>query len=365
MRNPLHSICPYFAMFPESFVQKQLLAYSHPGDKVFDPFCGRGTTIFEGLLNDRNAIGSDINPVAACVAGAKADIPDMIEVFSRIGQLESEFAATASLTPPDHEFFSICYHETTLQQVLYLRKTLKWRTDRVDRFIAAMMLGVLHGESHRTQLCLSNRMPRTISTKPEYSVRWWKTHGLDPPKRDAFEVARKTALFRYAGEIPKLRGRVVLGDSRDASELLMEHKGTVSIVVTSPPYLDTTDYAEDQWLRLWFLGGNDRPQARLYKDDRYTRVDLYWNFLTEVWGGISDLLTNEAIIVIRIGGTLLIKSELYTGVSQSLERGLPGRTLRRLHDGETSTILRRQTNSFRPGTSQGKLEHDFVFSVGV
>jgi DNA modification methylase len=61
-------------MFPESFVQKQLLAYSRPGDKVFDPFCGRGTTILEGLLNDRNAIGSDINPVGACISGAKADI---------------------------------------------------------------------------------------------------------------------------------------------------------------------------------------------------------------------------------------------------------------------------------------------------
>jgi hypothetical protein len=49
-RHPFHSICPYFAMFPEQFVAEQLLKHTVMGDLVFDPFCGRGTTIFESLL---------------------------------------------------------------------------------------------------------------------------------------------------------------------------------------------------------------------------------------------------------------------------------------------------------------------------
>jgi DNA modification methylase len=53
-------------MFPEDFVARQLFAYTRRGDVVFDPFCGRGTTIFESLLNGRRAAGVDINPVAAC-----------------------------------------------------------------------------------------------------------------------------------------------------------------------------------------------------------------------------------------------------------------------------------------------------------
>ena len=36
-RHPFHSICPYFAMFPEQFVEQQLLSYTVPGDVVFDP----------------------------------------------------------------------------------------------------------------------------------------------------------------------------------------------------------------------------------------------------------------------------------------------------------------------------------------
>ena len=38
MRHPLHSICPYFAMFPEYFVERHVLAHTKPGEVVFDPF---------------------------------------------------------------------------------------------------------------------------------------------------------------------------------------------------------------------------------------------------------------------------------------------------------------------------------------
>ncbi len=145
--------------------------------------------------------------------------------------------------------------------------------------------------------------------------------------------------------------------------MLSDHLGTVALVVTSPPYLNTTDYAEDQWLRLWFLGGPDRPSARLHKDDRHTNADQYWEFLKQVWRGSAALLSARATVVVRIGGTILDKGKLFDGVSRTLSEGLCERAVRPLHDGETSSIRKRQTNSFRPGTSSEKVEHDFAFSV--
>lgn len=35
--------------------------------------------------------------------------------------------------------------------------------------------------------------------------------------------------------------------------------GSVRCVITSPPYLDVTNFEEDQWLRLWFQGGPPKP----------------------------------------------------------------------------------------------------------
>jgi hypothetical protein len=350
-------------MFPEVFVAEQVLAHSRPKELVFDPFCGRGTTILESLISDRAAIGSDINPVAACVAGAKANVPELKKVIDRLDELKDLHRASRRPAIPPTEFFARCYHPRTYGEVAFLRESLAWREDDADRFIAAVMLGVLHGESHKSTMCLSNRMPRTISTKPDYSVRWWKQREMEAPERDTFHVLRQAAKFRYTQRPPSCRGKVMLLDSRRSGIAFEEFRGKVALVVTSPPYLDTTDYSEDQWLRLWFLGGADRPAHRLNRDDRHTNVSDYWAFLREVWEGSESLLRDNATIVIRIGGTRLAKQDLLAGLLIALQDGMRTRKVRALHAGRSSAISKRQTNSFRPGTDSERLEHDFTFAL--
>lgn len=363
MRHPLHSLCPYFAMFPEGFVLEQLYAFTRPDDVVLDPFCGRGTTILESLLNNRRAIGTDINPVAACVAGAKADVPAVEAVLGRVDELAERFRAEGPAPEPPTEFFAHCFHHSTFAEVSFLRSVLLWRDDPIDRFISAIMLGALHGESHRSGMYLSNRMPRTISTKPDYSVRWWKERGLQAPHRATFDVLRQTVRFRYSQPPPSRKGAVALTDARWCAKAFEGSEGSVALVVTSPPYIDTTDYAEDQWLRLWFLGGDHKPMLRLHKDDRHTHAANYWTFLEEVWRGCALLLRDTATIVVRIGGTKLGKHDLLEGLQSSLACALEGRSVTTMNTGHSSQIAKRQTNSFRPGTSANRLEHDFTFAV--
>lgn len=362
-RHPFHSICPYFAMFPEQFVEQQLLSYTSLGDLVFDPFCGRGTTVFESLLKGRRAAGCDVNPVAACIARAKATAPSFSDVLQRIGNLEVGYADRLEEGSAPSPFFEACFDRQTLSEIFYLRATLDWKADSVDCFIAAIMLGILHGESHRSEYCLSNRMPRTISTKPDYSVRWWKERNLSPPARPVFGILRKAATFRYRMPPAERQGMVRLADARMANSTFPELVGQVRLVVTSPPYLDTTDYSEDQWLRLWFLGGEPRPELRKNKDDRHTLATSYWKFLREAWGGIGKLLAPDATIVIRIGGAKLTKQELFDGVTDSLRSAWVDHEIAPLHEGITSSIRRRETSAFRPAPPRANVEHDFVFTV--
>jgi len=84
----------------------------------------------------------------------------------------------------------------------------------------------------------------------------------------------------------KPQGRVVEGDVRRAATLLRPYRERVKLVITSPPYLDITDYHEDQWLRLWFLGGAAKPVTGQGKDDRHRRIDAYWQFLRDAWKGV-------------------------------------------------------------------------------
>lgn len=364
MRHPLHSLCPYFAMFPEQFVTKQLLAYTERGDTVFDPFCGRGTTVFESLLNGREAAGVDINPVAACVAGAKSDPPTLVSLSARLETLQRKYAvASERITVPAEPFFRACFHGKTLRQIVFLRTKLAWRDSRIDRFIAAVALGCLHGESHKSKNCLSNRMPRTISTKPEYSVRWWNERSYVAPERDAFSILRELAAYRLSQDPARLRGTVRLRDARVASRAFPKLHEQVSLIVTSPPYLDTTNYAEDQWLRLWFLGGPERPLRLKNKDDRHRSTELYWKFLAEAWAGCQELVRSRTTVVVRIGGTRLDKHQLADGLNDSIEEGFSSYRVRALHSGCTTEIKNRQTNAFRPGTTQERYEHDFVFTL--
>src|ERR1043166_408183 len=237
MRHPLHAICPYFAMFPEGFVSEQLLAFTRPGDLVFDPFCGRGTTILECRLSSRGIIGTDVNPVAACISGAKAKTPTLRDVRIRLQELKAT-AGEIVPTAPNAEFFRLCFHADTLKEICSLRERLKWRRNHVDPFIAALVFGALHGESHRSERYLSNRMPRTISTKPDYSVRWWQERGLKPRRRDVFSVLLTAAELRLAIPVPTKSNALVREvDARNAAERFSKFRGNVKLIVTSPPYL--------------------------------------------------------------------------------------------------------------------------------
>jgi len=52
---------PHPAQFPIAVVERIVKACSNPGDVVLDPFLGSGSTIEAALLNDRVAVGFEIN----------------------------------------------------------------------------------------------------------------------------------------------------------------------------------------------------------------------------------------------------------------------------------------------------------------
>lgn len=366
-RLPLHAICPYFAMFPEDFVQRQLKEFSKKGDWVFDPFCGRGTTILESLLQGRNAAGSDINPVAFCVSRAKAERPSLTETITRIDRLEEDYRKTSSdqwenirLTLPP--FFRRAFFPATLRELLFLRSIIDWKTDRTDRFIAALILGSLHGEMDRSSAYFSNQMPRTICLKPDYSLRYWRKNGLFPKRRKVFDMLRKKVEYRLKDLPEYAKGIVKLTDARRVSAQFNTLKNQVALVITSPPYLNVTRYEEDQWLRLWFLGGESRPTyGKVSKDDRHERASNYWQFLRESWIGLSPLLKNSARIVVRLGAIGIDEAEMTDQLKNSIRTAFSNARL--IQKPARTEILGRQTKRFLPKSKGCLFEIDYVFAL--
>jgi site-specific DNA-methyltransferase (adenine-specific) len=62
------------AQKPEKLIAKLILASSNPGDTVFDPFLGSGTTAAAALKLDRRFIGIEREPDYAAIAAYRAEI---------------------------------------------------------------------------------------------------------------------------------------------------------------------------------------------------------------------------------------------------------------------------------------------------
>src|SRR5947209_15662572 len=88
--HPLHSLCSYFALFPPRVPRVFIEWLTQPGDVVFDPFCGRGTTPLEACLAGRFGVGADANPLAFSLTAAKVRAPSLREVTKRIAELRAE-----------------------------------------------------------------------------------------------------------------------------------------------------------------------------------------------------------------------------------------------------------------------------------
>jgi site-specific DNA-methyltransferase (adenine-specific) len=56
------------AMFPELLADRHILTWSNPGDTVFDPFTGAGTTGKMAIRNGRNFIGCEISEEYVAIA---------------------------------------------------------------------------------------------------------------------------------------------------------------------------------------------------------------------------------------------------------------------------------------------------------
>jgi hypothetical protein len=363
MRHRFHAICPYFAMFPESFADTWIERLTKRGDVVLDLFSGRGTTATCALLAGRKAVASDVNDVAYCLTKAKTNAPTRASALKRVASLRSEYSEAsvnreAAKLP---EFFHYAFHPATLRQVLYLRIALDWRRRKTDTMIAALALGALHGEADKSSAYFSNQMPRSISTKPAYSVRFWKTRKLVAPPRNAFDLLEKAVEYRYESDPPKGESVIL---NRDMRQLVLAKEmfpGPVRCVITSPPYFDVTNFEEDQWLRLWFLGGPPHPTTgRLSRDDRHTFASNYWRFIADMWRCLGVVLGRSSHVVVRLGSSRLSTEELQRQlVATSV---FSGRKVE-LIETECSKIKRRQTDAFRPGTVGCKVEIDCHFHV--
>lgn len=263
--SKIHQMTAYLAMFPPNLPHYFIERFSKVGDLVFDPFSGRGTTAFEACRMGRVGIGNDLNPLAICLTKSKVNIPtNKQDIFKRLKELERQYKPSNTNIKDISSDIKMLYDEsTTLPQLVFLRQNLNKKC-KVDIFILGILTGLMHGKHRKdgTSIYCSIDMPNTFSMSPNYVRNFIKTHKLTKPKQNVFTLLKQRTKHLLQEQDDTLKnlsqykeGFCFEADAIDSSDKVLEKydKNSISLIITSPPYLKNIHYGKYNWIRLWLL----------------------------------------------------------------------------------------------------------------
>lgn len=252
--DSIHEIS-YRACFKPQLPRFFIMLLSCENDWVYDPFSGRGTTIIEAALLKRNVISNDINPLSEILCRPRLFPPSLKDVSDRLQEIQILPDLQADID------LSMFFHPDTLKEILSIRKYLydkkcAGNEDILDLWIRMVATNRLTGHSRgffsvytlppNQAVSAGNQVKINIkrNQKPEYK----DTKSITVNKtKDLIKDLNK----RKIDNLKAVGGKAVfLGKEAGNTEDILDN--SVQLTVTSPPFLNIVQYAEDNWLRCWF-----------------------------------------------------------------------------------------------------------------
>lgn len=250
----LHEIS-YRACFKPQLPRFFINLLTAPGQVVYDPFTGRGTTIIEAAMLGRHLIANDINPLSRILCEPRLDVPELELVRKRLYDIPLDDRLANDLD------LSMFYHGKTLSELLSLRRYLLQRqesgcSDDIDRWIRMVATNRLTG--HSKGFFSVYTLPPNQAVTAERQAQLNHRRNQEPEYRDIKAIILKKSYQLLkdltAAEISKLRlaAQSTIFLEKDASSTPEIKTNSVDLTVTSPPFLNIVQYSKDNWLRCWF-----------------------------------------------------------------------------------------------------------------
>lgn len=247
-----HSYHRYPAKFIPQIVDKLVTEYTNVGDTVLDPFGGCGTTLVESKLLGRQSIGIDVNPIAKLITQVKVTPikPDILksELDDLLVQLE-KYSPDKKYSHHIQRSERIYYwfDEDIVHELDYLYSRIKRvKNEKVRKFF---LVAFSHNLKNASKWLMKSIKP-TIDKKkvPQSPIKSFTRHIRSMAKKN-------TQYYAELNEHGNL-GTSAKMYRKDATKTLPVKQGSVNLIVTSPPYVTSYEYADlHQLSLLWF--GND------------------------------------------------------------------------------------------------------------
>lgn len=241
----MHGIHAYPAKFPP-FITTKALEYAYNKglkvETVADIFCGCGTVAYEALTNGKNFYGCDVNPVATLIARTKCRKYDNAKLTLYFEKIQEEYI---SIKVEEYNEFS------ENERIKY------WFTDNQSLNLFKLRQSILDvvvdGDCKDFFFCAYSAILKSCSR--------WLTRGIKPqvdpnkePKKvwEAFE--RQVHLMLKANKSSNIKVSCHATIVTESVLELNDVRDLVDIVVTSPPYVTSYEYADLHQLSTLCLG---------------------------------------------------------------------------------------------------------------
>lgn len=249
--NRMHSIHAYPAKFPAFITIKAIEKAAKRGiivKNIADIFCGCGTVAFESVCAGRNFWGYDINPVATLIASTKSCSYDD-------NRIESYYVSILNA-------FKDCQIDE--QNSVYNNERINYwfsksQIDLLLRLRTAIYTSVNNQKYLNFFLCAFSNILKPCSR--------WLTKSIKPqvdpnktPKDPLETFAYQINMMRKANKEIVITEGSKYGVARIETVNFLEQqfdKPFIDLVVTSPPYVTSYEYADLHQLSTLWLGYTD------------------------------------------------------------------------------------------------------------
>jgi DNA modification methylase len=244
-RELLHALHPYPAKFIPQIPARAIELWSRPGDLIYDPFCGCGTTLLEAIRTGRSATGTDNNAVAILVSRAKttrysaATLRKARTLAAQVADGSVPMPPRPDLIPADKRI-EYWYHPPVIARLSAIKGLILDQPPQLQLLMMAVFSAILVRVSLQDSDTRYARVSRDVSA--EHVTKVFASRLLE----GAELAARSSRAISGSAEVFQT----------DARSVPMIHAGSVKLIVTSPPYLNAYDYHKYHRQRINWIDGD-------------------------------------------------------------------------------------------------------------
>ena len=297
----VHRLHPYLGKFVPQLAEAFLRRYARPGDLVWDPFAGSGTTLVEANALGIRAAGCDISEFNCQLMRVKTAAYDPAALLADVVSLAEADASPSRESPPGGPpVGSPSRVSVAPKRARAVRASGRKRGAGVPdscpylaRWFSPRALAELLAFRARVVGTAYPELWEVVLSRAARSARLARHDDLDFPRgpvRGDYFCHKHRRVCRPVGEAAKFVRRYVhdtgrrvqeYGDLRTDADVTVVHgdaraldpPGAVDLVLTSPPYPGLIDYHEQHAYAFELLGLGRRDASEIgrgvqgYSDD--------------------------------------------------------------------------------------------------